>query len=174
MMSKIKSIIDKLELVPHPFEGGLFRRSYTSPIKISPFEGEEERSIASAIYYLLTDNYMSRPHSLKQDEIWHFYSGDPLEILLIYPNKKSEIVTMGADILLNQIVQLVIPSNTIFCAKICKGGVYSLIGASLSPAFVYGDYQYVSPISMIEEFPQYKDFLQDFLAEDGGNSEIIS
>ncbi len=161
-MPKIDEIINKLDLEKHPMEGGFFRRTYTSKI-ITYFSNlGEERPLASAIYYLFDKTLVSKPHSLKQDEIWHFYCGSSLEILLIYPDDNSEILTMGSDILNDNKVQVVIPAGTIFAAKIQKDGAYALIGATLSPAFAYSDYKEEDSLYLMNKFPQYKEFLQDF------------
>jgi predicted cupin superfamily sugar epimerase len=162
-MSKTQEIIKLLNLEKHPLEGGYYKRTYTSKFK-SFFSGlGEERFLASAIYYLFDENLVSRPHSLKQDEIWHFYSGSQIEVLLIYPDNISEIVTMGSDILRGDIPQLIIPAGSIFSAKLKKGGDYALIGASLSPAFDYEDYQDGDILDLINKFPQHGDFLKSCL-----------
>lgn len=161
-MSKYQDIINKLNLIAHPVEGGFFVRNYTSEVKAYFPIVNEERAIASAIFYLFGDKALSFPHYLKQDEIWHFYSGSPLELLLLHKNGSSELITMGSDILNNQKPQVSILAGTIFCAKMKKGGEYSLIGATLSPAFDYSDYKEVACSELINKYPEYKEFLQEF------------
>ena len=85
-MDKIKHIIEKLDLQPHP-EGGYFRETYRSNGVIcneclnDDIEGE--RNYCTSIYFLLTSKEFSAFHRIKQDEIWHFYDGGPLEIAWI-------------------------------------------------------------------------------------------
>jgi len=162
-MSKYQDIIRKLNLISHPVEGGFFKRNYTAGVKAYFPNIDEEREVASAIFYLFGENSLSYPHYLKQDEIWHFYSGDPLELLLIHQDGRTEIIEVGSDILNGQKPQVVIIAGTIFCAKMIKGGEYSLIGATLSPAFEYGDYHDVTYSEMIYKCPQHEEFLQDFV-----------
>ncbi len=162
-MSKYQEIINKLNLISHPLEGGFFKRSYTSEVKAYFPNIEAERESSSAIFYLFGEESLSFPHYLKQDEIWHFYSGNPIELLLINSNNTQELVIMGSDILLDQKPQVIIKAGTIFCARMVKGGEYSLIGATLSPAFIYDDYQEVDCELLISKFPQYKEFLIDFI-----------
>ena len=162
-MSKYQDIINKMNLIAHPVEGGFFIRNYTAQAKAYFPNIEEERAIASAIFYLFGKNSFSYPHYLKQDELWHFYSGNPVELLLLHNNGSSELITMGSDILSNQKPQVSILAGTIFCAKMVKNVEYSLIGATLSPAFEYGDYHEVDCSELLNKFPQYNEFLQDFI-----------
>lgn len=164
-MTKTQEIIRKLGLEKHPLEGGFFKRSYTCQEESFFKQVGENRPLASAIYYLFDDELVSRPHYLKQDEIWHFYSGQALEILLIYPDNSSRFIIMGADILNGQVPQVAIPASTIFCAKMKAGGTYSLIGATLSPAFSYKDYHEVNPGVLLEKFPEYEEFLHNFIPD---------
>ena len=73
-------VIRLLELEPLPVEGGYFRPTYHGPIQLPsallPTGSTLERSITSAIYYLLTADTISRLHRLPIDEMWHFYMGD--------------------------------------------------------------------------------------------------
>lgn len=162
-MSKYQDVIRKLNLIAHPSEGGVFKRNYTAETKAFFPNIGEEREIASAIFYLFGEDSFSYPHYLEQDELWHFYSGAPIHLLLIYKDGRSELLTMGSDILNNQKPQVPISAGTIFCAKMVKDGEYSLIGATLSPAFKYEDFHEVDSHSLIESYPQYAEFLQDFI-----------
>lgn len=162
-MSKYQDIIRKLELIAHPVEGGFFKRSYTSEVRAYFPNIEEERAASSAIFYLFGEKSLSYPHYLKQDEIWHFYSGDPVELLLFHQDGTCEMLRMGSDILSGQKPQVCIIAGTIFCAKMVSGGEYSLIGATLSPAFEYSDYHEVDANFLIQKLPQYGEFLQGFI-----------
>jgi len=67
-MPTAEDIISRLELQPHPVEGGYFRETYRSPH-------------SSAIYYLLKPGHVSELHVLPSDEVYHFYLGSPLRML---------------------------------------------------------------------------------------------
>src|SRR5205814_4622623 len=68
MMMTAEDVIAALGLEPHPLEGGFFRETYRTPQKIFG----QERSLATAIYYLLTEQTCSRMHRLPGDELFHF------------------------------------------------------------------------------------------------------
>jgi predicted cupin superfamily sugar epimerase len=68
-----------LNLKPHPIEGGSFRRIYTSGVPVGLPRGT--RPAGTAIYCLLERGTFSEMHVLDSDEIFHFYLGDPVEML---------------------------------------------------------------------------------------------
>ena len=78
MKDTIKKIITQLILEPHP-EGGYFRETYRSHEEISEVNlGQDfngKRNFSTCIYFLLTSDSFSALHRIKQDEIWHFYTG---------------------------------------------------------------------------------------------------
>lgn len=162
MKSKCNEIIKLLGLEEHPCEGGFFKRTYTAQESNKFAKWETERPISSAIFYLFGEDALSYPHSLQQDEIWHFYSGDSIELLLIKQNEEPQLIIMGSDILQGEKPQVVITAGTIFCAKLKSGGDYGLIGATLAPAFAYTDYQAVECSALIIKYPQFRDFLNHF------------
>ncbi len=92
-------LIQLLKLTPHPKEGGFFRETYRSSTTFepgAPFAGT--RSHGTAIYYLLTWDTYSEMHCLPGDELFHFYLGDPVEMLMLHPTGKGEIVVLGQDL----------------------------------------------------------------------------
>lgn len=89
---------------PLPNEGGFYTETYRCPEKLLS-KNIGLRNINTAIVYLLTSETCSKIHRLKHDEIFHFYFGDPVTMLLLYKNGKSEIVTLGHDIFKGQQVR---------------------------------------------------------------------
>ena len=81
-------VIRLLGLRPHPVEGGFFRETYRSaaalPAAVLPAHGGP-RSVSTAIYYLLKPGHVSELHVLPGDEVFHFYLGDPVEMLQLGP-----------------------------------------------------------------------------------------
>jgi predicted cupin superfamily sugar epimerase len=127
-MDTAESVIRMLDLQPHPFEGGYFRETHRD-------------DHGTAIYYLLTGPGVSEMHKLPGAEVYHFYSGDPLETLLLKPDGSSEVVIVGADVAAGQRPQLVIPGGVWQgSTRIAGPHGYSLIGATMAPGFAYADY----------------------------------
>ena len=108
-------VIALLGLVPLPVEGGFFRQTYRSDDTITgnflPARYTGDKTFGTAIYYLLTSepDSFSALHRLPTDEVYHFYLGDPVEMLLLHPEGRSERVLLGHDVAGAQRVQHVVP-----------------------------------------------------------------
>src|SRR5580693_5882979 len=92
-----------LKLEPHPVEGGWYRRTYTSAGTVELERGV--RAVGTAIYYLLEEGTFSEMHRIASDEIFHFYLGDPVEMLQLLPDGGAAVLTLGHDIEAGQHVQ---------------------------------------------------------------------
>src|ERR1700735_3541815 len=112
-------IRDLLRREPLPVEGGYFIRTYESPHKIPqqalppgyPPTYRADRLIGTAIYYLLTPETFSALHRLPGDEIFHFYLGDPVELLELRPDGTSARILLGHDLAAGMRPQHVVPSG---------------------------------------------------------------
>jgi uncharacterized protein len=128
-----------LQLEPHPIEGGYFRRTYTSPGAVELPRGG--RPYGTAIYYLLEPGTFSEMHCLDSDEIFHFYLGDPVEMLQLFPNGRSALFTLGPDLRNGQQVQLVVPAGVWQGTRLLGNGKVALLGCTVTPGFDYTDYR---------------------------------
>jgi hypothetical protein len=121
-----------LKLEPSP-TCGFARETYTSDLKIAagdlpaPFAGG--RPLASALYFMVTPEAPVKLHRIRCDQIYHYYLGDPIEVLLLRENGDSELVVVGPNIVGGEIVQLFIPGNTFHTARI-TGKSRWFLGAS--------------------------------------------
>jgi predicted cupin superfamily sugar epimerase len=77
-------------------------------------------------------------HRIKNDQLYHYYLGDPIELLLLYESGKSALVTVGPDIAGGQHVQLFIPGGTFHTARI-TGGRWFLGGSTEWPGVVVAE-----------------------------------
>src|SRR5580700_8745145 len=128
-----------LKLQPHPVEGGWFRRTYTSAVSVALMGGV--RPYGTAIYYLLEAGTFSEMHVLTSDEIFHFYLGDPVEMLQLHPDGGSKTVTLGPDLAGGQHVQLVVPAGVWQGTRLIDGGKVALLGCTVTPGFDFADYR---------------------------------
>jgi predicted cupin superfamily sugar epimerase len=112
-------LIDLLGLQPLPGEGGWYAETYRSAEGIpgaalpERFEGRD-RLFGTAIYYLLTaeSDSFSALHRLRGEEIYHFYLGDPVEMLLLFADGTSQNVRLGHDLAAGERVQFVVPPGS--------------------------------------------------------------
>lgn len=141
-----RRIITLLGLEPHPEEGGFFVETWRSETQIAAealggvYDGP--RSAGTAIYYLLTPDTFSALHRLKSEEVFHFYLGDPVEMLHLYPDGRAETVMLGPDIANGQSPQVVVPAGVWQGARLAEGGEVALLGCTVAPGFEFADYEH--------------------------------
>ena len=145
---QIKSL---LKLEPHPVEGGSFRRTYTSAGNVELPRGV--RAQGTAIYYLLETGTFSEMHVLASDEIFHFYVGDPVEMLQLYENGESAVFTLGGDLSAGQQVQLVVPAGVWQGTRLVEGGKVALLGCTVTPGVDFADYRSGSYAELAAKWP---------------------
>ncbi|HKY59655.1 MAG TPA: cupin domain-containing protein [Gemmatimonadota bacterium] len=146
-MTDAAELIRVLGLEPLPVEGGHFRETWRSdhtvPRTALPARYQGERCCGTAILYLLTSDpdSFSALHRLPTDEIYHFYLGDPVELLLLFPGGEVEVATLGPDVLGGHRVQQVVPRGVWQGSRVKEGGAWSLLGTTMAPGFEVADYE---------------------------------
>lgn len=134
-------------LEPIPREGGLFRRTWAGP------EGPDGRPRGTAIVALLTSDDYSALHRLPHDEIWHFYLGSPLELLLLAPDGSWTTSVLGPDVLGGQHPQLTVPAGTWMGGRVAAGGEWTFFGCTMAPGFTYEDYEHGNAAELTARYP---------------------
>jgi predicted cupin superfamily sugar epimerase len=147
-----------LNLKPHPVEGGSFRRTYTSADTVSLPRGV--RPQGTAIYYLLEAGTFSEMHLLDSDEIFHFYLGDRVEMLQLYPNGGSAVYTLGPDLGAGQHVQLVVPAGVWQGTRLVGDGKVALLGCTVTPGFDFSDYHNANYAELVKKWPQQAELIR--------------
>ncbi len=146
-----RDLIRLLQLRPLEIEGGWFRETYRSAAAIS--SGGARRSLATAIFYLLTPDTFSEIHRLPGDEIFHFYLGDPVEMLQLLPDRSIVRVTLGQDLTAGESLQVIAPGGAWQGARLRPGGRYALMGTTMSPGFSYDDYERGERSALMGRYP---------------------
>ena len=88
----------------------------------------EQRPLGSALYFMVTQGAPVRFHRIRNDQLYHYYLGDPLEVLLLHADGVTERAIVGPDLSGGQRVQLLIPGNTFHTARLI--GARWFLGAS--------------------------------------------
>src|SRR6187200_1211899 len=88
MHPRAQQLIDTLALTPHP-EGGWYRPVFKSEEQVTRHADGAQRSALTTIYFLLVEGKYSAWHVVQSDEAWHFYEGDPLELLTLECGDRS-------------------------------------------------------------------------------------
>lgn len=74
--------------------------------------------LGSALYFMVTPVAPVRLHRIRNDQLYHYYLGDPIELLLLHANGDTERIIVGPDLRGGQRVQQLIPSNTFHTARL--------------------------------------------------------
>jgi uncharacterized protein len=162
-MLEPNQIISMLGLTPLPVEGGYFRQTYLAPERMSrealPERYDRDKSVCSAIFYLLFGDHFSAMHRLPTDEIYHFYLGDPVEMLLLHPERTSEVVILGTDLVAGQLPQFVVPRSTWQGSHLLSGGRLALLGTTMAPAYDNLDFELGNRGELQQNFPDRRDLI---------------
>ncbi len=143
-----------LDLKPHP-EGGFYRQTYISGERIGLARGA--RALGTAIYYLLEPGTFSEMHMIDSDEVFHFYLGDPVEMLQLHASGSSAVLTLGQNLAAGEQVQVVVPAGVWQGTRLVEGGKVALLGCTVSPGFDFDDYRSGSYAELAEKWPAEKE-----------------
>ncbi len=160
-MITAEEIIKLLDLKPHPSEGGYFAETYRSAETLAPgalparYSGP--RAAATAIYYLLTPTTFSAMHRLRTDEMFHFYLGDPVEMLQLWPDGSGRTLVLGSDLRHGMKPQAVVPRGVWQGSRLRKGGKFALMGTTVSPGFDFADYEAGSREQLAGAYPGFRE-----------------
>jgi uncharacterized protein len=126
-------IIDLLGLVRHP-TCGYMSESFRSPLRIPasalPPEFGGDREFGGVLYFLVTTEAQVRLHRIRSDQVYHHYLGDPLEVLLLLPDGRHEVKTVGKDLAAGMRPHLLVPGGAFHAARVTGSG-YTLLATSV-------------------------------------------
>jgi predicted cupin superfamily sugar epimerase len=100
-------------------------------------------------------------HRLASDEVFHFYVGDPIEMLQLKPDRQGEIVRMGKDIESGMTPQLLVPQGVWQGSRLMAGGEVALLGCTVSPGFDYADYEQGTRELLTAEYPAFREMIRE-------------
>jgi predicted cupin superfamily sugar epimerase/mannose-6-phosphate isomerase-like protein (cupin superfamily) len=155
------ALIEHFNMQRIPQEGPWFALTYSSsdtlPRGALPERYDGPRAAGSAIIAIITRAEFSAMHRLKTDEVWHFYGGDPLQLLILHPDGSGGVVVLGSDVFAGQKLQYVVPRGS-WQGSIPLGkgrDSYSMIGDTLAPSFDYSDFEMGYRTELQQAYPRY-------------------
>jgi predicted cupin superfamily sugar epimerase len=159
-----QQLIEQYELQPHP-EGGWYRQTYKCEEQISkaalPSRFRGDRPYSTAIFFLLAAGNFSAFHRIKSDECWHFYAGEPLEVLVLYPEGKLDISILGQDIAKGQLFQYIVPANCWFASRPAAGSTYCFVGCTVAPGFDFEDFELAVADELVQQYPEHEGVIRE-------------
>ena len=163
----VEEIIKQLNLEPLPEEGGFFRRTYQSSERIPngtlPRRYQQDLAVGTAIYALITAADFSAMHRLDTDEIYHYYYGDPLELLLLHPDGTGETFKLGNDFQTGMQPQKVVEKEVWQGSRSIPGGKhgYSLIGTTMAPGFEWPGFELGNRKLLQAQYPSFAEMISE-------------
>lgn len=142
--AEAREIVRLLELAPLPHEGGFFRNTLAS-----------EHS--SAIYYLLAAGDFSALHRLNSPEVYHWYAGSALNILVLHPDGSTSEHRLGPDLAAGERPQLIVPADCWHGSA--PAGSWTLVGTTMAPPFSWDGFELGSAEELSEAYPAVRDVI---------------
>ncbi len=152
----VDEICSVLDLEPNATCGSV-RVSFVSKQAIAagglsgPFA--DGRPLGSALYFLVTPDAPVRLHRIRNEQLYHYYLGDALEVFLLHSDGCSECVIVGPDIRAGQHLQLLIPGNTFHTARVIGDQRWFLGGSTEWPGVVPADVEIGNVDELAGKYP---------------------
>ena len=155
-----------LGLEPHP-TCGFVAETYRSPLKIPagalPRAYESERPYASALYFLVSPEVQIVMHRIRSDQLYHHYLGDPLEVLMLFPDGTGAVAAVGSDLAAGERPQLFIPGGTFHTSRLLASGVsFALLASTEWPGVEPPDVEHGNIEALVAAFPDFRDQMRRF------------
>lgn len=160
-MKSAKYWIDKLELKSHP-EGGFYKETYRSGTSITtglPDRFSGPRNFSTSIYFLLRSEDISSFHRIKSDELWYYHDGGSLSIYVIEDHKLT-VHRLGNDPERGEVLQVTIPANCWFGARVNEQETFTLCSCSVAPGFDFADFELAERNTLTKNFPKHQNIIE--------------
>ena len=166
-LSTAADAIRLLGLEPHP-TCGYVAETYRSPTRIAagglgaPFG--DGRPIGTALYFLVDNERRVNLHRIRNDQLYHRYLGDALEVLAFYPDGTHAVHVVGPDVAGGEQLQLFLPGGTFHCARLRAGGSWFLGASTEWPGVEPPDVEPGDADDLAARFPAAAALLREFTA----------
>jgi uncharacterized protein len=125
-------IVRLLDLKPHP-EGGHYRETLRDPMIYG------DRSVSTAIYFLLAAGEVSHWHRIDSIEVWHWYAGAPLALSICADGEETVKICVGVDLNSGERPQAFVPAGAWQSARTL--GAWTLVGCTVAPGFLFDRFE---------------------------------
>jgi hypothetical protein len=146
---------------------GFVRETYRSPLPIAagglpaPFDGG--RPLGSGLYFLVAPTAPVKLHRIRNDQLYHYYLGDPLEVLLLRDDGAAERIVVGPDLRAGHHVQLLIPGSTFHTARVLGERRWFLGGSTEWPGVTPADVEIGDAEALAALYPACASDLRAFV-----------
>jgi predicted cupin superfamily sugar epimerase len=154
-----------LDLTPNA-TCGYVRVTFISQHKIAaggmqaPFA--DGRPAGSALYFMLTPQEPVKLHRIRNDQLYHYYLGDPIEVLMMLQDGSTQFHVVGPDLRKGHTVQLLIPGGTFHTARIIGGRRWFLGASTEWPGVEPKDVELGNADALAAKYPKVASDIRSF------------
>ncbi len=99
-------------------------------------------------------------HRLPTDEIYHFYLGDPVEMLILRPDGRGENIILGSDLAAGENIQQVVPGGSWQGSYLIESGRFALMGTTMAPGYDPDDFEPGKREDLIAQYPDHAELIR--------------
>ncbi len=136
---------------------GFVKLTFASPQALAagalPAPFADARPVGSALYFMVTPEAPVRLHRIRNDQLYHYYLGDPIELFLLHGDGRSERIIVGPDIAAGQRLQFLIPGNTFHTARLIGTGRWFLGASTEWPGVIPADVEIGNLDGLAAKYP---------------------
>jgi predicted cupin superfamily sugar epimerase len=136
---------------------GFVRLTFVSQQAIAagglPAPFADGRPAGSALYFMVTPEAPVRLHRIRNDQLYHYYLGDPIELFLLHADGTSEHLVVGPDLRAGERVQQLIPGNTFHTARVIGRRRWFLGASTEWPGVVPADVEIGDLEALAGQYP---------------------
>ena len=154
-----------LGLERHPtcgFVTETYRSSLKIPADALPGTYEGDRPYGSALYFLVTPEAQIVMHRIRSDQLYHHYLGDPLEVLMLFPDGTGAVAAVGTDLAAGMRPQLFIPGGTFHTSRLAPGAAYAFLASTEWPGVESPDVEHGDIAVLLEAYPDFREEIRAF------------
>src|SRR5688572_6677825 len=145
---------------------GYVRVTFISKQRIAPgglpAPFSDGRPMGSALYFMLTPDEPVKLHRIRNDQLYHYYIGDPIEVLMLRTDGTHELHVVGPDLRNGQKVQLYIPGNTFHTARVIGKRRWFLGASTEWPGVEPADVELGHADELAARYPQVAQQIRTF------------
>jgi predicted cupin superfamily sugar epimerase len=170
MPAAARQLIERFRMERIPQEGAWFAPTHRSGETVMIAGADRHagpRAVWSAIYGVQTRTDFSGLHRLATDELWHIYDGAPLELLLLHPDGRGELVVLGRDVARGEQPQFLVPRGVWQGSRPTGGDhAWTFLGHTLAPGFDYADFEIGYRDELQARYPAFAEKIAELTRSD--------
>ena len=129
---------------------------------VLPQAYESERPYASALYFLVSPEAQIVMHRIRSDQLYHHYLGDPLEVLMLFPDGTGAVAAVGSDLAAGKRPQLFIPGGTFHTSRLASEASFALLASTEWPGVEPADVEQGDIEELIMAYPDFREQIRAF------------